>query len=204
MKREMWKDEGRRMKPLRAWIFLGLAFSSTPTLAQSADDIVPLRPALPEIPPTIWEMYGGWIVLGIVVVVALKAALIWWLMQPRPFEPEPIEAQTKRELEALRQRAEDGKTLSQISRCVRRYFATAFELSAGELTTTEFCQALAASGKCGGELVAPVSDFLRRADERKFAPVSAAQSGGAVDEALKLFHAGEARRSELRQLTKPT
>ena len=33
--------------------------------AQSANDIPPLRPALREIPPTIWELYGVWIVLGI-------------------------------------------------------------------------------------------------------------------------------------------
>jgi hypothetical protein len=204
MKWEMMNVEGRRMKFRVSWAALCFALSATAMLAQSTNDIPPLRPALREIPPTIWELYGVWIVIGIVVVIALKGVLIWWLLQPRSVVPEPIELQTRRELEALRQRAEDGKTLSEISRCVRRYFATAFELSAGELTTTEFCQALAASGKCGGELAAPVSDFLRRADERKFAPVSAAQSGGAVDEALKLFHAGEARRAELRQLAKPT
>ena len=200
----MKKGEGRMMKSRASWALLGFVLSATSMLAQSTNDIPPLRPALQEIPPTIWETYGVWIVSGIVVVVALKSVLIWWLMQPRPVLPEPIEAQTKRELEVLRQRAEDGKTLSEISRCVRRYFATVFELSAGELTTTEFCQALAASGKCGGELAAPVSDFLRRADEQKFAPGSAVQPGGAVDEALKLFHAGEARRAELRQLAKPT
>lgn len=204
MRGEMKKEESRRMKSSALWAALCFALSSTSVLAQSTNDIPPLRPALREIPPTIWELYGVWIVLGIVVIVALKAVLIWWLMQPRPVVPEPIEVLTRRELEALRQRPDDGQTLSEISRCVRRYFALAFELSAGEMTTTEFCQALAASGKVGGELAAQASGFLRRADERKFAPVSAVQPGGAVDEALKLFHAGEARRAELRQLIKPT
>ena len=183
------------------WLFGLLPLAAQ---AQSTNDIPPLRPALREIPPTIWELYGVWIVLGIVVIVALKAVLIWWLMQPRPVVPEPIEVLTRRELEALRQRPEDGQTLSEISRCVRRYFAVAFELTPGELTTAEFCQALAGSEKVGDGLSAAVSDFLRRADQRKFAPVGAAALSGAAEEALKLFSAGEARRAELRQLAKPT
>lgn len=166
--------------------------------AQSSDDAPPLRPALPEIAPTVWEQHGVLIVVLSMLALALVGILIWWLLQPKPVVPVPIEIQTQRELEALAREPENGKTLSRLSQCLRKYFAGAFGLPPGEMTTTEFSRVLQANQQVGGELVEAVADFLRQADERKFAPGANVESG-AVRQAVELFERGEKRRVELEQ-----
>ena len=76
-----------------------LIFVANPTLAQPTNDIPPLQPALPEIPPTLWEQHGILMMVLGVVAVAMLIVAIWWLLQPRPPVPVPIESQTRRELE---------------------------------------------------------------------------------------------------------
>ncbi len=174
------------------------ALLSSPAFAQSTNDIPPLRPALPEIPPTVWEQHGMLIIVVSVLTLALVVGVIWWLLQPKPVVPVPIEIQTRRELEALGREPENGKTLSRLSQCLRKYFAGVFGLPAGEMTTTEFSRELSANEKAGSELALAVVDFLRRADERKFAPGANVESG-AVRQAVELFERGEKRRVELRQ-----
>jgi hypothetical protein len=190
------------MKAWQSLASLCFALSFTSMLAQSTNDIPPLRPALPEIPPTVWEQHGVLIVVLTVVALLLVGGLIWWLLQPKPPVPVPIEIQTRRELEQLQTSAEDGKTLSRISQVLKRYFAVAFELPAGELTTTEFSNAVSANQKISGELAARVSDFLRHCDEQRFSPAVGVQTS-ACSQALELFQAGEVRRAELRQMAKP-
>ena len=82
--------------------------------------------------------------------------------------------------------------MSEASQILRRYVITAFELPAAELTTTEFCAALAASERIGGELAAAVSSFLRECDERKFSPPPAATLNAAT-RALELISLAEQR-----------
>ena len=173
-----------------------LAFAARVSLAQSTNDVPPLLPALPEIPPTVWEQHGVLIVVLIVVAVALLAAAIWWLLQPKPPVPMPIEIQTRRELEQLRKQTEDGKIISQVSQAFKRYVAVAFELPTVEMTTAEFTRAVAGSEKVGNDLAAQVSDFLRQCDEQKFSPTAGIQTS-ACSRALELFESGEARRAEL-------
>lgn len=171
---------------------------------QATNEVPPLRPPLAEIPPTVWEQYGIWIWLGITVGSALVTILILWWLQPKPVQPEPIETRTRKELEALRQRPVDGAMLSSLSQSVRRYYCVAFELSAEELTTSEFALAADQSGVVGGELAAAVAAFLRRLDAEKFSPAKNGAAGEAWGEAWQLFERGEARRAELRAKANPS
>jgi hypothetical protein len=170
-------------------------FLLLPTVAstQSTDDVPPLLPALTEIPPTLWDQHGALIVMLGIALVALLIAAVWWRLQPKPPVPLPIEIQTRNELELLRLPAEDGKTISRISQVLKHYFVVAFELPAGEMTTTEFNRAIAASEKAGDELAASVSEFLRLAGVQS----------SACSRSLELVEQGEARRAELRQVAQP-
>lgn len=179
-----------------------LIFVARTTSAQSPDAAPPLRPALPEIPPTIWEQHGGLLVMLGVVVIALLVAAIRWLLQPKPPIIIPIEIQTLNELELLKTPNEDGKTISRVSQVLKHYVSVAFELPSGEMTTAEFSRALATSEKTGSELAASVSEFLRQCDEQKFSPRAGVQSS-ACSRALELVDVGEARRAELRQVALP-
>ena len=177
----------------------GLLSAAHVALAQSNDDVVPLRPALSEIPPTFWEQHGVLIVVLGIILVALIGSAIWWLLQPKPPVPVPIEIQTRNELELLRLPTEDGKTISRVSQVLKHYFAVAFDLSSVEMTTTEFNRAVAGSEKVGSELAASVSEFLRACDEQKFSPLAGVQSRSERDcsRALELVEQGERRRAEL-------
>ena len=119
----------------------------TVVFAQSTNDVPPLRPALPEIPPTLWEQHGMLIVGLSVVAVALLAAAIWWLLQPKPPVPVPIEIQIWRELTALSHELDSSEMLTNLSRCLRRYFSSAFGLPAEGATTTDFNRSLATASK---------------------------------------------------------
>jgi len=164
------------------------------------DEIFKLSPPRAELPPTFWEQYGSWVVIGACLVFLLVGLALWWVLRPRPFIPVPIEIQTRKELEALRQLKEDGQVLSQVSRVLRRYVACTFALSPDEMTTSEFCQLAARQEKIGTELAANVNDFLRRCDELKFAPTNSPQPIGAAARALELVELGEARCAHLRKL----
>jgi hypothetical protein len=83
-----------------------------------------------------------------------------------------------------------------VSQAVRRYFGVVFALPPGELTTTEFCQAIGANSQVGPDLSTATSDFLRRCDERKFAPDAPPQATGAAEDALKLVEQAEGRRQQ--------
>jgi hypothetical protein len=179
-------------------------FLLLPTVAsaQPGDEIVPLRPSLKEIPPSLWEQHGVLIVMAGVVGVALLAAAIWWLLKPKPPVPVPIEIQTRNELELLNVPDADGKTISRVSQVLKHYFIVAFELMPGEMTTAEFSRAVASNKKTGDELAASVSEFLRQCDEQKFSPAAGVQTS-ACSRALELVEQGERRRAELRQVAKP-
>lgn len=199
-------DEVTRHRPLQRLLTSSptmLMFTLVATSAQSPDGVKPLLAPLSEIPPTVWEQHGALIVLLGVVVIALLAAAIWWLLQPKSPVPVPIEIQTRNELELLRLPMEDGKTISQVSQVLKHYFAVAFELPSGEMTTAEFSLAVISSEKTGSELADRVSDFLRQCDEQKFSPAGGVQTS-VCSRALELFQAGEARRAELRQVAQPT
>jgi len=132
-------------------------------------------------------------------VLGVIGATVWWLRRPRPAVVVPPETQARQELESLRQQGEDGAVLSRVSQIVRRYVSAAFGLPPGEMTTADFCRAIANHEQLGSELSAVLGDFLRQCDERKFAPPAPMPALGAVAESLKLIELAETRRAALAQ-----
>ncbi len=185
------------------WFSTGLRWSSlclpVAAYAQTTNDIPRLRPAYPELPPTFWDQYGGWVVVLGVVLLALVAFSVWLLLRPKPAVIVPIEVQAREELEILRKQSEDGRTLSQVSRCLRRYMAVAFHLPTDELTTAEFCRAIGNQSEIDVDLASALREFLRRCDELKFAPAQPSPPFGAAEHALNLVERGEACRAQARQ-----
>jgi hypothetical protein len=170
---------------------------------KSADEIPPLAPPLPEIPPTFWEQHGLLVSMAVLVFVALLAFALWLLLRPKPVLPVPPEVRVRAELQAMLGGPETGEVLSRISQSLRRYLAAAFALPPEELTTTEFCRQLEASPTVGTKLAAAVSGFLRECDERKFAPAPVTAPLGAVQRALELVAQAEVRRRETRSAGLP-
>ncbi len=176
------------------------------TGASEPDRLPPLRPARAPLPPTFWEQYGTWVLLGGVLILLLTGLLVWLLFRPRPATAIPPEILARRTLESLRQEPETGALLSRVSQTVKTYFGVVFGLPEGELTTAEFSRALTAVAEPGIGLKSQVCEFLRTCDERKFAPSTAPEAKadgaraplGAVTQAGKLIDAAEKRRAELR------
>jgi hypothetical protein len=163
------------------------------------DKIPPLRPLQPELPPSFWDQHGWLIGLGSAAVLALLAGAIWWLTRPRPPVIISAAVQARQGLEPLRPQPEDGLLLSRISQILRHYIAETFALPSGELNTTEFCRAIAAHPHIGPKLSIALTEFLRRCDERKFAPAPPAPPLDAVAQAFQFIDQAEARRESLAQ-----
>ena len=196
--------EGGRQKLLRRTARTGIRIlCGSPLIAwaQSTNDIPPLRPPHAEIPPTFWEQHTASVGLVGFALLALLGVAIWLATRPKPPVLIPPEVQACGDLESLRKLAEDGRVLSKVSQAVRRYFGAAFALPSGELTTAEFCRAMAANDQVGPELSTTTSDFLRRCDERKFAPDAPPAATGAAEYALKLVEQAEQHREQLRRAT---
>jgi hypothetical protein len=134
-----------------------------------------------------------------VLLLALVCVVVWLLTRPRPPVVVPPEVQARAALEPLRQQPEDGALLSHVSQILRHYVAAAFDLPAVELTTTEFCRAIAGHDPIGRELSAALTEFLHGCDQRKFSPTVPAPPLGAAAQALKLIDQAQTRRLALAQ-----
>jgi hypothetical protein len=165
------------------------------TNAPTNGDIPPLRPPHAELAPTYWEQHGTAVVLCGVLFLILVGAAIWLLTRPKPPVVVPPEVLARKALEPLGERPEDGALLSQVSRILRHYLSAAFNLPPEELTTTEFCRAIASHEQIGAELSVALSEFLLKCDQRKFAPPAPAPPLSVVDQALKLIDQAQARRT---------
>ncbi|HYG33243.1 MAG TPA: hypothetical protein VEC99_00575 [Clostridia bacterium] len=165
------------------------------------DDIPPLRPPRGEIPPTFWELYGGWVIVSAVVALVIILCVVAWILtRPKPTIVIPPAVEARQALEPLSKQPENGVVLSQVSQVVRHYFASVFGLPSEERTTTEFCRAVSEMEQVGPDLSAAVSGFLRECDHRKFAPAPSGPPSlplGAVPRATKLIELAEARREVL-------
>ena len=164
-----------------------------------SNGIPPLRPPHEEIPPGYWEQNGLWIFLLAIFIIAVGCAAVWFFSRPKPPAVVPPEAQARKALQAIRQQAEDGVVLSQVSQILRRYLAAAFDLPPNEMTTSEFCQAMAQHAQYGAELQREVSRFLRECDQHKFAPAATGPPLNAVSRALALVELAQARLAALRE-----
>ena len=186
---------------LRIWAFVLLIAQAAFAAAtnQPADAIPPLRPPQGEIAPAFWEQYGVWVIIAGALLLGVIGGVVWWLRRPAPAVVVPPEAEARQALEPLRLQAEDGQLLSRVSQILRRYVSTAFGLPPGEMTTADFCRAIADQGRLGPDLSPALGDFLRKCDERKFAPAAPTAALGAVAQAGKFIEQAELRRAELHQ-----
>lgn len=165
------------------------------TNAAASEAIPPLRPPRAELPPPFWEQHGGWVAAGAAFLVVLALAALWLLLRRRaPVEPAAALV-ARQSLAPLRALPEDGLLLSRVSQILRRYVGAAFDLPAGELTTTEFCRALGTREEAGPEISNRLEGFLRDCDLRKFAPSAPLPPLGAVDQAAELIDRVETLRA---------
>ena len=167
--------------------------------AQPTNDIPPLRPPHAEIAPAFLEQHGWGVLIGSAVLLTLVGFAVWRWLQPKPESAVQPEVQVQQVLESLRLQSETGAVLSRISQALRRYLLAAFGLPPEELTTTEFCRALADSTQVGPELSLALSQFLRECDRLKFAPSASPTELNAAARALELVASAEERRAQFRQ-----
>src|SRR5690242_4866223 len=132
-------------------VFFALRAYSATNISAGDDESAKLRPPRVEIPPTFWERYNVWIIAGALVFLALIGIIIWIVSLPKPPIIVPAEIRATQALDLLLSKPEDGQVLSQVSQILRRYVAEAFALPPGELTTTEFCRAIASHEGIGPE-----------------------------------------------------
>jgi hypothetical protein len=170
-----------------------------------ANDIPPLAPPLPEMQSTFWERHPvlKFALPGLAAGLALG---LWWLWVSRkrtpPQLPDPA-FQARAALTALQSRPEDGATLVEVSKILRVYLINRFWLRPEEMTTREFCAALAGNAQIGLELSSNLAEFLRDCDERKFSPAGNTTPLSAASRALVLVEQVEARRAAIRHVGEP-
>jgi hypothetical protein len=182
-----------------ALLYLAYSASAATNISAGDDELAKLRPPRAEIPPTVWESYNIWIIIGSLVFLALIGIIVWIVTRPKPPIIVPPEVRAKQALELLSSKPEDGLVLSQVSQILRRYIAEAFALPPGELTTTEFRRLIGSSERIGPELATRISEFLHQCDERKFMPTPPSTPMTASATALKLVETAQARLAELRR-----
>ncbi len=168
-------------------------------VAKAADTnaLPALTSAYGEIPPTFLEQHGTLVIIGFIAFLFLAAPTVWKILQPKPATILPPEIVAREALEKLLRQPEDGKILSEVSQILRRYVAAAFELSAAEMTTKEFCTALAANEKIGTEISNSISNFLRECDEQKFSSSPSVAPVNATARALEFIVLIEKYRAQI-------
>ena len=164
------------------------AATNSPT---NPDEIPPLRPPKPDIPPGFWEQHGLLVVLlGVAAVIV--AVLLWRMLpRPRPAEsPEPA-AIARQALESLRHRPEDAALLAETSLILRRYFVAAFDLPRMEFTNSELCGQLEREAKADPELSKAATALLKGMEHLRFDAEPNTSVTQVVEQALELIHRTE-------------
>ena len=149
----------------------------TPAFADTnvpgSDALLRLRPPRGEIPPTFWERNSGWIMAaGLLLLVAIAAARLVAHAAQAAGGSAARRAGTQGAGAAARTAGERGRAEPGLANPATLRGA-AFALPPGEMTTADFCRAIAGQARVGDELSSALSDFLRNCDERKFAPAAA-------------------------------
>jgi hypothetical protein len=175
---------------LMAWA-AAVAITNAGSTTATNEEVSILRPPLPPVPPGFWESQGAWGIAGTVAVVLGVMTLAgwwWWRARQRKVEEDrPVIERARARLQQLAREPESGEVLSAVSRVVRVYFVREFGLTRGELTTSEFSQALRDSGKVTPAMAATAEDFLKRCDARKFGPAPPDAPLGAAETAIRII-----------------
>jgi len=171
------------------FLFFGLpAFAQTGT-----NEIPPLSPAYGELPPTFWELHQSTLIVGCFGILAFAFFFLKVMLRPKNQKILPPEVVARQALANLQSQPEDGKVLSAVSYVLRRYISESFSLPGHELTTAEFCSAIAGNEPLGAELVQIICSFLRECDVRKFSPAIGARPLNAASRALQLVEKANIR-----------
>ena len=186
------RRDQRGGKFVRCWalnvecsVFLLLALSA---FSQSNTNSPPaLAPPYGEMPPTFWEAHGVTVLIAGPLLVLAAGLGLWWMLHPRPPAIVPPETQARQALSRLMGRPEDGNCLSEVSRILRSCLGAMLGLPPGELTTTEFCAALAGRERVGAAPARDITGFLLECDARKFSPAGPSAPLGAAARALELI-----------------
>ena len=166
-------------------------------LAADTNALPALAPAYGQLPPTFWEQHQATvIVVGFAIIAVAFLFLRMWLRPKSQIILPPV-VLARQTLENLKSQPEDGKTLSEVSQCLRRYFSDTFNLPNQELTTAEFCAVICRSSQIHAELAATISNFLRECDVRKFSPTKSAQPINAAMRAFELVALAEKQREQV-------
>jgi hypothetical protein len=197
----------RRGSRLESWALnvkcsMFLLLSTLPICVEADTNALPaLAPAYGELPPTFWEQHESTVIVAGFAFLAVAFLFLRGLLRPETKVILPPEVVAREAMTRLLRQPEDGKRLSEVSQILRGYVVTAFELPPGEVTTTEFCTAVAGHEKIGPALAKAISEFLRECDRRKFSTAPAAAPLDAATSALELVALAEKRRAELRGQT---
>jgi hypothetical protein len=166
-------------------------------VAADTNGLPALIPAYGELPPTFWEQHqAAFIVAGFAIIAIGFLFLRMWLRPKTPVILSPL-VLARQTLAGLQGQPEDGKVLSEVSQCLRRYFSDNFNLPNQELTTAEFCAVIGSSPQIRAELAENISSFLRECDVRKFSPAKSAQPINAASRAFELVALAEKQREEI-------
>jgi len=189
-------------KPL-AFVWLLLLFSpsllaQTTNVALDPDEIPPFRPAKPELPPSFWEQYGLWVVLGGVALLVMAAAL-WRFIVSRPPPPEPLPAETARAALASLASAHPQPAgiatpalADRVSAILRTYFVAVLKLPAPQPTNRELAAELRSQPQFNPEFREQAGAFVLALDEQRFDPQATAPMPDAVQKAVTLVEQTEA------------
>ncbi len=177
---------------LVSFLFLPLA-----VIAADTNDLPKLIPAYGELPSSFWEQHQTAVIIAGFAFLAFLFLFVKTMLRPESPKNLPPETVARQALAKLQGQPEDGILLSEVSQILRRYFSTAFGIPATEMTTTEFCDALASDEKIGAELAQMISSFLRVCDQDKFSPKILAPPMNAVDRARELISRSETRCAQL-------
>lgn len=165
------------------WITLADALRA----ATTNGPIPALRPPLPLLPPTFWELHGTIVIVGALLVLTALVAAVWWLRRPRLVVIPPPAALARAALEPLRGRPEDTAVVRAVSVQLRRYLVAQLGLAPGEWTTPELLAAPRWAKPVEEPLRPPTAALLHECDARQFAPVSPASPPNLVGRALALI-----------------
>ena len=179
-------------------IFAG-ARSGAQTNSEATNEPLKLLPPLDELPPTFWEQHANPISFAGIGLAVLVAVSLWLFFRSKPKMIIPPEVEMRAALQELCAQPEDGAVLSRVSQITRRYFITAFQLAAGELTTAELNRELARCENIDPELAKAAYEFLRECDSGKFSAEAKSEKINAAARALNLIEQAESRRAPLRQ-----
>ena len=158
-----------------------------PLVLGGPDEIPPLRPPKPEMPPGFWEQHGLLVsVTGLVILVLL---ILLWRMVSRPRPPViPAPATVARQsLEPLRHQAGDAVLSTHVSGILRTYLIRALGLPDEQLTSIELSARLGSHPGVTPHVATAAAELLRGMEHQRFNADSINADATVVQRALALI-----------------